>query len=81
VVFHNHVSDHGLHVIAAIMIGASILVLLLTVADRGLRKPIGSQAPTNHPPATHVTGRKRCVTSVRPPRHGRQRLGDGHKRT
>jgi hypothetical protein len=46
VVFHNRVSDHGLHTVAAIMIGASIVVLLFTLADRSLRKPIGSETPT-----------------------------------
>jgi hypothetical protein len=58
VVFHNHVSDHGLHAIAAIMIGASIIVLLFTLADRSLRKPIDSEAPTNRPPATRRNGEK-----------------------
>jgi MFS family permease len=58
VVFHNRVSDHGLHAIAAIMIGASIIVLLFTLADRSLRKPIDSEAPTNRPPATRRKGEK-----------------------
>ena len=53
VVFHTHVSDHGLHEIAAIMIGASIIVLLFTLADRSLRKPVRSGEPTNRPPPTH----------------------------
>jgi MFS family permease len=58
VVFHNHVSDHGLHTIAVIMIGASIVVLLFTLADRSLRKPIDSNATTNRPPATRRKGKK-----------------------
>jgi MFS family permease len=58
VVFHDHVSDHGLHEIAAIMIGASVLVLLFTLADRSLRKPVASEAPTNRQPATHRKGEK-----------------------
>jgi MFS family permease len=65
VVFHNHVSDHGLHTIAAIMIGASIIVFLFTLADRSLRKPIGSEAPTNHPPATHRNEEK-AMRHIRP---------------
>jgi MFS family permease len=36
IVFHNHVTDHGLHVIAVIMIAASAIALLLTVLDRQL---------------------------------------------
>jgi MFS family permease len=37
IVFHKSVTDHGLHVIAVIMIGVSAVALLLTVADRRLR--------------------------------------------
>jgi len=37
IVFHKSVSDHGLHVIAVIMIAASAVTLLVTVADRRLR--------------------------------------------
>jgi predicted MFS family arabinose efflux permease len=37
IVFHQSVSDHGLHVIAVIMIAASAVTLLVTVADRRLR--------------------------------------------
>ena len=37
IVFHNSVSDHGLHVIAVIMIAASAVTLLITVIDRRLR--------------------------------------------
>ena len=57
VVFHNHVSDHGLHQIAVIMIGASIIVLLFTLADHSLRKRAGSEAPANRP-STHPKGEK-----------------------
>jgi MFS family permease len=53
VVFHKRVTDHGLHEVAAIMIGASIVVLLFTLADRSLRKQVGSEAPTKRPTATH----------------------------
>jgi predicted MFS family arabinose efflux permease len=65
VVFHNRVSDHGLHAIAAIMIGASIIVLLFTLADLSLRKPIDSEAPTNRPPATRRKGQK-AMHHIRP---------------
>jgi hypothetical protein len=65
VVFHNHVSDHGLHTIAAIMIGASIIVLLFTLADRSLRKPIDSDAPTTRPSATRRT-REKAMHHIRP---------------
>ena len=37
IVFHNSVSDHGLHVIAVIMIAAGAVTLLITVIDRRLR--------------------------------------------
>jgi MFS family permease len=58
VVFHDHVSDHGLHQIAVIMIGASIIVLLFTLADHSLRKRVGSEAPANLPSTTHPEGEK-----------------------
>jgi MFS family permease len=42
IVFHTSVSDHGLHHIAWIMIGVSVAVVLMTVADRTLRtRPSG----------------------------------------
>jgi MFS family permease len=47
IVFHQSVSDHGLHVIAVIMIAASAVTLLVTVADRRLRAPA---AEMNHQP-------------------------------
>jgi MFS family permease len=37
IVFHKNVGDHGLHVIAVIMIAASAVTLLITVIDRRLR--------------------------------------------
>jgi sugar phosphate permease len=36
IVFRTHVSDHGLHVMAVIMIAVSAVALLLTLADRQL---------------------------------------------
>jgi MFS family permease len=38
ITFHAGVSDHGLHLIALIMIGVSAVALLLTVADRHLMR-------------------------------------------
>lgn len=37
IVFHTSVTDHGLHIIALIMIGVSAVALLFTLADRQLR--------------------------------------------
>lgn len=37
VVFHTHVSDHGVHLIAWIMVGVSVALVLMTVTDRTLR--------------------------------------------
>ena len=37
VVFHSAVSDHGLHVIGWIMVGLSLVLVFMTVADRTLR--------------------------------------------
>lgn len=47
------------------MIGARIVVLLFTLADRSLRKPIDSEASANHPPATHRNGEK-AMRHIRP---------------
>jgi predicted MFS family arabinose efflux permease len=43
VVFHASVSDHGVHLIAWIMVGVSVVVVLMTVTDRTLRArpPVG----------------------------------------
>lgn len=35
--FHTRVSDQGMHLIASIMVGVSVVLVLLTVADRTLR--------------------------------------------
>jgi MFS family permease len=37
IVFHRQVSDHGMHLIAWIMIGISLGLTFLTLADRSLR--------------------------------------------
>jgi hypothetical protein len=37
IVFHTHVSDHGVHLIAWIMVGVSVVLVLMTVTDRTLR--------------------------------------------
>jgi sugar phosphate permease len=47
-VFRTHVSDHGLHVIAIIMIAVSAVALLLTLADRQLMSPASTR---RHPAA------------------------------
>jgi MFS family permease len=47
ITFRFTVSDHGLHVIALIMIAVSAVALLLTIADRHLM----SQATAHHHPA------------------------------
>ncbi len=46
IVFHNTVSDAGVHQIGVIMIGVSILAVVLTLLDRGLRSP---GRPVRHP--------------------------------
>jgi MFS family permease len=48
IVFRTQVSDHGLHVIAIIMIAVSALALLLTLADRQL---MGLASSRRDPPA------------------------------
>jgi MFS family permease len=37
IVFHTRVSDHGVHLIAWIMVGVSVVLVLMTVTDRSLR--------------------------------------------
>jgi cyanate permease len=37
IVFHTSVSDHGVHLIAWIMVGVSVVLVLMTLADRTLR--------------------------------------------
>jgi MFS family permease len=37
IVFHTSVSDHGMHLIAWIMVGVSVALVLMTAADRTLR--------------------------------------------
>jgi MFS family permease len=39
IVFHAGVSDHGLHIIAWIMVGVSVVLVVVTLADRTLRSP------------------------------------------
>jgi predicted MFS family arabinose efflux permease len=39
IAFHKSVTDHGLHIIAVIMIAVSAVTLLMTLADRRLRTP------------------------------------------
>ena len=37
IVFHTHVSDHGVHLVGWIMVGVSVVLVLMTVTDRALR--------------------------------------------
>jgi len=37
IVFHTHVSDHGVHLVAWIMVGVSVVLVLMTVTDPTLR--------------------------------------------
>jgi len=53
IVFHQRVSDHGLHVIAVIMIAASAVTLLVTLADRRLR----TRAPATVPVSSQLASR------------------------
>lgn len=43
-VFHSHVTDHGVHLIAWIMIGISLVLTALTLADRTLRTQSAAKA-------------------------------------
>jgi MFS family permease len=45
IVFHTHVSDHGMHLIALIMVGVSVVLVLMTVTDRTLRTHVEPPAP------------------------------------
>lgn len=48
VVFHTSVSDHGVHLIGWIMVGVSVVLVLMTVADRtmhsGSGRPLAGRA-------------------------------------
>jgi hypothetical protein len=44
IVFHAGVSDHGLHIIAWIMVGVSVVLVVVTLADRTLRSPGAAEA-------------------------------------
>jgi nicotinamidase-related amidase len=49
IVFRHHVTDSGLHLVAGILAGVSIVVLALTVLDRTLRTPKTAPSDTGHP--------------------------------
>jgi nicotinamidase-related amidase/predicted MFS family arabinose efflux permease len=59
IVFHKSVTDHGLHVIAIIMIAVSAVALLITLADRRLRTPApagtAGTAPNQENRGNHMT--------------------------
>jgi sugar phosphate permease len=46
IVFRTHVSDHGLHVLAIIMIAVGAVALLLTLADRRLMSSASTRRHT-----------------------------------
>ena len=49
IVFHTSVSDHGVHLIAWIMIGISVVLVLMAVTDRTLRtRPSDGSRPLEH---------------------------------
>jgi len=52
VTFHKNVTDHGLHTVAAIMIGVSVVALLFTLADRSLRAPATAEVAGPSEPKT-----------------------------
>lgn len=57
IVFHGGVSDHGLHIIAWIMVGVSAVLVLVSLADRTLRRPDPAgtgAAPPGYPAAAQA---------------------------
>jgi sugar phosphate permease len=56
IVFRTHVSDHGLHVTAIIMIAVSAVALLLTLADRQLMSLANTQQHPAAQPAPDPAG-------------------------
>jgi MFS family permease len=50
IVFHTRVSDHGVHLIAWIMVGVSVTLVLMTITDRTLRARPGSFRPPERRP-------------------------------
>ncbi len=51
-VFHTHVTDHGLHTIALVLIVLSVLLLVITLTDRRLETPHDHRSQA-HRPARH----------------------------
>jgi MFS family permease len=70
VTFHKSVTDHGLHTVAAIMIGVSIVALLFTLADRRLgRGAAAAREDERHaPPSAAGDERRRSTASYGPER-------------
>lgn len=68
VTFRSSVTDSGLHTVAAIMIGASLLALLFTVLDRSLRHrvPAGDDQDREGEAATVVPSQAAPGSSPRP---------------
>ncbi len=55
ITFRTSVTDHGLHVIAVIMIAVSAVTLLMTLADRRLRDPVTQNSAKEEAPMTDPT--------------------------
>jgi MFS family permease len=56
IVFHNSVTDHGLHIVAVIMIAVSAVALVLTLADRQIMSQ-GRARRAPPPPGGRARGR------------------------
>ncbi|MGH1553034.1 MFS transporter [Streptomyces sp. L7] len=57
IVFRDGASDHGLHILGLVLVGAGVVVLLLTVLDRRLmgRDTTNSPAHTENPTKENLT--------------------------
>jgi MFS family permease len=64
IVFHNGVSDDGVHLIALIMIGVAVIAVALSIFDRRLRSPRPSATPPAPPAPSRpsVTQQEHSVT-------------------
>jgi MFS family permease len=77
IVFHTSVSDHGLHVIAFIMIGVSAVALIITLADRQLMSQARARQGHQVSQVSQVsqpTGRPGRDPSASPPRLPKEKL-------
>jgi MFS family permease len=51
IVFHTSVTDSGVHLIAWIMVGVSVVLVALSVADRTLRPKTPTNSSSGHAPS------------------------------